>query len=174
VDINVSLVILNSTVPDVQKTLSELLFQIVIVLMDIMMMVLINSVYLVVGNVLPVLEMLTTVLIVEKIELMLKLQIVHVHLMLDSMKSHSKLIVHHVPQDVKPVLNITFVKSVKLILTDLSFQLVHVLMDIMKMVGFVNHVLGHVLPVVLTPVVLLVSPLPFLMNVVVNVNLVNI
>lgn len=173
-DINVSLVILNSIVPDVQETLSELLFQIVIVLMDIMMMVLTNSVYLVVGNVLPVLVMLTTVLIVEKTELMLKSQIVHVHLLKDSMKSHYKLIVHHVPQDVKPVLNITFVKSVKLTLSDLSFHNVHVMMDTMKKVGFVNHVLGHVLPVVLIPVVLLVSPVLFLMNVDVNVNLVNI
>jgi hypothetical protein len=49
VDINVILVMLNSIVLDVQETLSELIFQIVIVLMDIMMLVS-NYVNLVDGN----------------------------------------------------------------------------------------------------------------------------
>ena len=50
-DIDVIPVLLNTSVPNVQKTLSEPLSQIVDVLMDIMMMVLTLYVYLVDGNV---------------------------------------------------------------------------------------------------------------------------
>lgn len=50
-DIDVIPVLLKTSVPNVQKTLSEPLSQIVDVLMDIMMMVLTLYVYLVDGNV---------------------------------------------------------------------------------------------------------------------------
>jgi hypothetical protein len=139
--LNVKLVTINvipvlqtkTTVPDVQEILSELLNQIVTVLMDIMMMVKkTNYVYLVVGNVLPVKVLLITVLTVEKTELMLKLQNVHVHSNLDIMKFKCKLIVHHVLQNVTSVLNMPSVKDVKLDLTEKVFQNVHVKMDIMN------------------------------------------
>jgi hypothetical protein len=82
-------------------------------------------------------DLLITVLIVKKTELMLKFRNVHVHLLMEIMKFHYKLIVHHVAQDVTLVLNITFVKSVNLTLSELIFQIVIVLMDIMKKVGSV-------------------------------------
>jgi hypothetical protein len=146
VTINVILVLqTETTVPDVKEILSELLNQLVTVLMDIMMMVSItNYVYLVVGNVLPVKVLLITVLIVEKTDLILKLQNVHVHSNLDIMKFKCKLIVHHVLQNVTSVLNMPSVKDVKPDLTEKVFQNVHVKMDIMNKELNVYHVLGHV------------------------------
>lgn len=128
-DIDVIPVLLNTSVPNVQKTLSEPFSQIVDVLLDIMMMVLTLYVYLVDGNVKPVLVMLITVLIVKKTEMMLTPQNVHVNSLLDIMKSHYKLIAHHVPPDVTPVLIITPVLSVKPDLTELVSQNVHVKTD---------------------------------------------
>jgi hypothetical protein len=55
------------------------------------------------GNVSPVKDLLITVLIVKKTELMLKFQNVHVHSTMDSMKLKNKLIAHLVIQLVKPV-----------------------------------------------------------------------
>jgi hypothetical protein len=73
--------------------------------------------------------MLITVLIVEKTEMILIYQTVHVHLLLDIMKSHYKLIAHHVLQNVTNVLIITLVDLVKLDLTELVSQNVHVKTD---------------------------------------------
>jgi hypothetical protein len=73
--------------------------------------------------------MLITVLIVKKTEMMLKLQDVHVHSLPDIMKSHYKLIAHHVLQNVTNVLIITLVDLVKLDLTELVSQNVHVKTD---------------------------------------------
>lgn len=73
--------------------------------------------------------MLITVLIVKKTEKMLTLQNVHVHSLLDIMKSHYKLIAHHVLQNVTPVLIIIPVSSVKPDLTELVSQNVHVKTD---------------------------------------------
>jgi hypothetical protein len=56
-------------------------------------------------------------------------QTVHVHLLPDIMKSHYKLIAHHVLQNVTNVLIITLVDLVKLDLTELVSQNVHVKTD---------------------------------------------
>lgn len=73
--------------------------------------------------------MLITVLIVKKTEKMLTPQNVHVHSLLDIMKSQCKLIAHHVHQNVTPVLITTPVLSVKPDLTELVSQNVHVKTD---------------------------------------------
>jgi hypothetical protein len=72
---------------------------------------------------------------------------VHVHSTKDIMKLLNKLIAHHVLQFVKPVLSIIHVLPVKLTLSDMKLQCVHVKMDIMNLDMTVYLVNGHVLNV---------------------------
>lgn len=123
-------------------------------LMDTMIMVSIKIVNHVLLNVKLVQELLKTVLNVKKTEV--QSQIVTVHSLVDIMKLMVKLIAHHVTQDVKPVQFIIHVKPVKLTLTDIPHQNVHVWMVSMKKILYVNHVLQNVLLVL---VLLLIAQL---------------
>lgn len=126
VTINVALVtVLLLTVMNVVVK-KDITLQNVGVLMVTMIMVSIKIVNHVLSNVELVKELLKTVLNVKKTEV--PSQIVNVHLLVDIMKLKVKLIVHHVTQDVKPVLFIIHVKPVKLMLTDINHQNVHVWM----------------------------------------------
>lgn len=112
-------------------------------LMDTMIMVSIKIVNHVLSNVKLVQELLITVMNVKKTEV--QSQIVTVHSLVDIMKLKVKLIAHHVTQDVKPVQFIIHVKPVKLTLTDILHQNVHVWMVSLKSILNVSHVLINVL-----------------------------
>jgi hypothetical protein len=82
------------------------------------------------GNVKLVLTLQITVPNVEKTEDQFPTVTVHSNKVI--MKLMDKPIVHHVIQDVKPVQFISLVKPVKLMLSELPHQNVHVVMDTMN------------------------------------------
>jgi len=151
VTINVALVtVLLLTVMNVVVK-KDITLQNVGVLMVTMIMVSIKIVNHVLSNVKLVKELLKTVLNVKKTEV--PSQIVNVHLLVDIMKLKVKLIVHHVTQDVKPVLFIIHVKPVKLMLTDIHHQNVHVWMVSSKKKWNVKNVLSNVKPVLIMKII---------------------
>lgn len=141
VTINVALVmVLLLTVSNVVVK-KDITLQNVGVLM-VTLMVALKIVNHVLSNVKLVKELLKTVLNVKKTEV--PSQIVIVHLLVDTMKLKVKLIAHLVTQDVKPVLFIIHVKPVKLMLTDINHQNVHVWINSSKKKWNVKNVLSNV------------------------------